>query len=504
FRERIAAPIWQSHRVHLTAVLAFAAITFLPVARFGFVNHDDPQYVYDNSHVSTGLSRANTLWALTALHGEISYWHPLTWLSHQLDCQLFGLRPGPHHLTSVWLHLGNAVLLLGVLRRTGFTASVALFIAGLFALHPLQVESVVWIAERKDVLYAFFWLAALSAYVRFRQSGRCRQYVLSLGCLAAALMSKPTAVTLPLAFLLLEMLPPFPTSFQPTSIGRLIRLLLPFAVLSLLASGLALEAQDQLGALPNLDALPLSHRADNVLVGYAAYLRRALLPCGLCVSYVSAAPPGGGAVLGAGGVLTFVTAAAVRWRRRMPTFLFGWLWFLLLLMPNIGLVQAGPQNTADRYTYIPLVGLCIMLVSAAHTCPKPLWLGRMLPALGLGALLACAALSARQLSYWRDSLSLFQHAVASDPDNWVTRLGLGMALTEQQRWDEALRHLDAALALPGNKFETEKRLGICYQWKGELAQAATHYERALRLRPTSLEARRLLALLAQSGRSSAP
>ena len=498
---------WGSDRGQLAVLLACTLLVYLKAASFDFVLHDDPEYVYANPHVRSGLSVENVGWAFRTLHGGISYWHPVTWLSHQADCQFFGLRPGAHHLTNVWLHAANTLWVWLIARQLRLGRRSGSFIAGLFALHPLHVESVAWISERKDVLYGFFWLASLSLYLRFRERGSWIMYATALGSFGLALMSKPTAITLPLILLLLEGLAARTGALSAfrkqhaqaneefRSGKRRAAILLPFILLALVSGMITWTAQTSLGAVPSLERWPLPDRIDNAIVSYGTYLAKALIPTGLSVSYIQLESHDWTLVLTAAVFLVSVTTAACLARRRMPWVSAGWGWFLLTLLPNIGLIQAGPQCRADRYTYLPLLGVFIALTTVGKSLLirwKAIGTGE---GLGLAVLGLCGVLSFQQLQYWRESAALFARAVALQGNNWVARLGLGMALTQERRFDEALLHLQYARTLPGNAAETERRLAVCYQWMGNPDLARDHLLRALELNPQLTEARTQLAEL---------
>lgn len=489
---------------HVLVLGVLTLLVFARVAAYPFVLFDDPHYVYENVHVATGISRLNTWWAWTALHGNVSYWHPLTWLSHQLDCELFGLRAGCHHLTSVWIHVVNASLLLVLLRQLGAPARPAFFTAAAFALHPLHVESVAWIAERKDLLYALFWLAAFIAWVRSRESAGVVGYGLSLGFFACALMSKPTAVSLPLVLLFLELRFWSPASRQTgrAGLGPPTYRLGPFFSLSAVATAATIVAQRQLGALASLQALSVADRLDGAVMGYAWYFRKGLAPMGLCVSYVRSQPYLLTEVLFGFGLL----AALCWWAWRAPNrwIRLGLGWFLLTLLPSIGLVQAGPQSAADRYSYVPLAGLGLAVVGVWERWLRRFLAPRFATVCAVALLAVCAACSTQQLRYWRDSVSLFQRALELNQENWVAQLGLGMAMTEVGRFDEAVAHLNRAVALPGNAGEAQLRLAICHLRQGDTGRARAALDRAVALVPSSAEACFLLAgVLAGGSREDA-
>ena len=510
-RRSLTQKFWSDGFTQGAVLFLLILAVFWRVSSCQFLNYDDPEYVYANPHVRTGLSGENFAWAFCSLNAGVSYWHPLTWISHQLDCQLFGLQPGAHHLTNVWLHFLNALLVLKVLRQLGFGHKSSFLMAALFAVHPLQVESVAWIAERKNVLFALFWLASLSCYVEYRQSARRQTYWAAVLCFGLALLSKPAAVTLPAVLLLLEWMRLMPAHSRAIQTGNRdesgcyvrwrqdMMLLAPFVVLSLTIATITIVAQANLSALPDLQRWPASARLDNALVSYVAYLKSVLFPTGLCVSYVQAEPYSMALVFLSGSVLCLISIVAVAVRRSRPWILTGWLWFLATLVPNIGLVQAGAQSMADRYMYIPIVGVLLVaagLVQGTVSTPRRRWIAG---STGTALIMACSVLSSRLLYSWVDSVSLFSRAVAHNQNNWVAQLGLGMAFAGERRFDESLPHLLRALDLPGNSSEAHKGLGIVYQGKREFHKSLEHYENALRLNPHSAEIHLLLAeLLATS------
>lgn len=469
---------WRTRAAQGGVLAMVVGVVFLQSARFDFVNHDDPQYVYANPRVRTGLSLGNIRWALTSLHGDVSYWHPVTWLSHQLDCELFGLRPGPHHLTNVWIHTGSTLVLLAVLRRLGSGVRASFFVAGLFAVHPLHVESVAWVAERKNVLCGQFWLLTVYWYARFRQSGWRRDYLLALGCYLLALGSKPAAVALVPILIFFEGLGLFDRADdglgsqglggprRPAPWGMWFKWF-PFALLAISSGIVTVIGQARVGALPTLTALPLSERLDNAIVTCALYLKKAILPLDLSVSYVRSEPYSGWALLFSASVLVLISGWAWASRRTERRLFGGWCWYALALLPTVGLVQAGAQSMADRYMYMPFVGLGLVLAETMKRATRVIRLP-WISAGGFAVLGLCAVLSFQQAGVWRNSTALFSRAAALDSNNWVARLGLGMALTEQGRFEEALVHLRCAARLPGNAVETRKRLEIWAQWKEKL------------------------------------
>jgi tetratricopeptide (TPR) repeat protein len=426
------------------ATFALAVALYWPALGHDFVRYDDPDYVLNNPHVLAGLTAPGFAWAMTSF--EASNWHPLTWLSHMLDCQLVGVAPGGHHRTSVLLHAANVTLLFLVLLAMTGALWRSAFVAALFAVHPLNVESVAWVAERKNVLCTLFGLLAIAAYLRYvRQPGPGR-LALVAAALALGLMAKPMLVTLPLLLLLLDYWP-----LARWAPGRpawpLLREKLPLLALSAASALVTLAAQRP--ALRAVDEAPFDARVANAVVAYGKYVALTLWPARLAFFYPHAwsalAPE---SIAAASVFLLAVTAAVFRLRRTAPHLAVGWLWYLASLVPVIGLVQVGAQAMADRYAYIPAIGLFVAIVwGVADVAGR--WPGgrRVAGALGLCAILALAVASRRQLAYWQDSFTLAEHAVAVTTDNYVAQTNLGAAYVMQRRWAEAIPHLEAALAI---------------------------------------------------------
>ncbi len=345
----------------ISALVLLTVAGFWPSIGNGFVNYDDDEYVTENPHVQAGLTLNGMRWALTAT--EAANWHPLTWVSHMADRSLFGADPRGHHLSSLIWHLANVVLLFLVLfRMTGATGRSAA-VASLFALHPLHVESVAWISERKDVLSTFFWILTLWAYARYANRPGPRRYLLVVAFLALGLACKPMLVSVPLVLLLLDF---WPLDRLHPPYWPVVREKIPLVILAAASSVITLVAQHRGGALGSFERLPLSMRLENAVVSYAGYLWKTIRPVGLSIVYPHPGPGRPGwQVAGAMALLAAISYGAIRARRRRPYLLVGWLWFLVTLVPVIGLVQVGEQAMADRYTYVPLVGPFVAVVWGA-------------------------------------------------------------------------------------------------------------------------------------------
>jgi protein O-mannosyl-transferase len=483
----------------------------------GFIVFDDPKYVYQNEHVKAGLTWAGTVWAFTT--GHASNWHPLTWISHMLDCQLFGLNSGGHHFTSLLIHALNAALLFVLLNRMtgGFWRSA--LVAALFAWHPLHVESVAWTAERKDVLSAFFWIVTMLAYVRYveaRQGGGLKQqeeaepyatgadtskavargtaratlfYSLALVLFALGLMAKPMLVTLPCVLLLVDFWPLQRLSFSSvrSSATPALRLLwekVPFFGLAVGACVVTFLVQRAGGAVSSLTTVPLGLRITNALVAYARYLAKTVWPADLAVFYPLPDHWPLAAVIGSALLVVGISALAVRFHRRYPYLLVGWLWFLGTLVPTIGLVQVGSQSMADRYTYLPSIGVFVivgwglfdLVVSRAH-------LKWLVPAAAAACLVACVSGTMLQVRYWHDEETLFRHAMQVTSDNYVAYDHLAKVYETAGRNEEALSAYQEVLRLKPQYLEGRYNLGTLLMNMGNLEAAEPHLRLAVQQKP---------------------
>lgn len=467
---------------------------FLPAVTHDFITYDDPVYVTKNAHVTGGLTWANVRWAFHST--EASNWHPLTWLSHMADCQIFGLHPWGHHLTNVLLHAIDAVLLFVVLRKMTGALWRSLFVAALFGLHPLHVESVAWVAERKDVLSTAFWMLVLWAYARRVELARARGpgalifYGLALLFFALGLMCKPMLVTLPCVLLLLDYWPLNRWDGSSTAARwALLAEKIPFFALSAAASAVTLYAQGSGGTVASTEDYPWPVRLANALIAYCRYLGKCFVPAKLAVfyPYFAEQPPLWETVL-AGVLLAVITAAAVVLIRRRPYLLVGWLWFAGTLVPVIGLVQIGGQSMADRYSYVPLIGVFIMAAWAAGDATAS-WPHRR-RGLGLAAgavLVGCAALTSRQLSFWKDGSSLFRHALAVTENNWVAHANLSATLSKSSA-SEASAEFQETVRILAAFAETHDQKGVeLERMPGRSSEAIKEFRTAVRILPILAE-----------------
>jgi Tfp pilus assembly protein PilF len=534
------------HRWLVPLVLALLTLAvYWPVRHHAFINYDDPDYVTENRHVQAGLSRPGLAWAFFNLHGEHTYWHPLTWVSHMLDCQLFGVNPGAHHLVNVVFHIANTLLLLLVLNRMTGAFWRSAMVAALFALHPLQVDTVAWVTERKNVLSTLFWLLTLWAYVRFaecrRKNAECRIqqqeppkaqhtsrftfhvsrfYLLSLAFFALGLMCKPALVTLPIVLLLLDywplrrfevQSPESKVQGQPLAVlgplswashdasrithhvslvtlRRLIVEKLPFLVLAAAAAFITIAGNHEIRAEGSY-GLPWQWRVGNALVSYVRYLGKAFWPSHLAVFYPHPGAWPTWAVCGSTLVLLAVTGWVIWRARQAPYLMTGWLWFLGVLVPMIGLIQAGSQAMADRFAYVPLIGLFIMIVWALTN-----WAQRgagfqsgLLAVAGLLALGACVVLTSRQLSFWQNTTTLFEHALHVTRNNSCAHFSLGNQLADQGKIEDAMQHWESALKLEPARPDVHARIAGALSLQGDFAGAIARYRHALQIDPDHAE-----------------
>ncbi len=482
-------------RKELVVVLCLAALTlaaFRPVLDNGFVNYDDDAYVYANPHVSSGLTLSTARWAFITTHA--ANWHPLTWLSHALDVSLFGMNPHAHHLVSLLLHIASVVLLFLVL--TGLTRSPwrSALVAALFAVHPLHVESVAWISERKDVLSTLLMFLAMLAYAQYvRGRGKnpptpvwtCRMsYALVVVLLALGLMAKQMLVTLPFVLLLIDW---WPLGRLPALRSALLAAWekAPLFALSAAASAAVVAAQRAGGAVHPLSSIPFGVRAANAVVSCAVYMRKAIWPSNLTVYYphpMDSLPVW--QIVGSAGLVASISVVACLQRRNRPYLLVGWLWYLVTLAPVIGLVQVGSQAMADRYTYVPLVGLFIAVTWLVADLMRP----KAAAAAAVAVIIVLSVLTWHQARTWQNSRTLFSHALSVTRDNDVAHNNLANALREDGETEEAIDHYLAALKITPNDDKVEKNLGLALASIGRYAEAEAHMRRGLAIMPRDARA----------------
>ena len=495
-------------------------VVFWQVHHHEFITLDDPVYVTDNTHVQGGLNRQSILWAFTNFHA--GFWIPLTWLSFMLDFEIYGLHSGGYHLTNLLFHIANTLLLFLILRRTTGAIWRSGFVAALFALHPLHVESVAWVTERKDVLSTFFWMLTMLAYCRFTTHRRLSWYILGLVAFAMGLMSKPMLVTLPFVLLLLDCWPLGRIKLEQfggdnkqalqiandlskagTQALRLVVEKLPFFALAAACSVVAFFAKQSAGAALPLDILPLNIRVANAFISYVRYMVKMIWPHRLSVFYPH---PGLNLPLwhavGAGLFLLLITFWVIRSGRRHPYLPVGWLWYLGTMVPVIGIVQVGMQAMADRFTYIPLIGLFIIIAWGVSDIAAKWRYQKVVCTLASGAVLfALMICSFIQLHHWQSGTTLFEHALEVTADNFVVHYNLANELAAQGKFDEAIAQYSEALRINPAHAEVHYNCGNALARLGKHQDAIWHYQRALQLKPNFAEAHNNLGVtLEQQGR----
>ena len=478
-------------------------LAFWPATQNGFVNYDDDLYVTQNPVVQNGLTWSGVHWAFSKIN--VSNWHPLTWLSHMVDCELFRLNPGGHHLDSVLIHAANAGLLFALLFRLTSVLWSAFFIAALFAWHPLHVESVAWISERKDVLSLFFALISMLNYVRYVELAKAENpkskvyFAWSLLAFALSLMAKPMLVTLPFILVLLDYWPlcrlagykfqvegSEPRNLQPSTFNlQLILEKWPFFLLTVAACVLTVIAQQDAAMVP-LQRVPLGLRLENVITAYVGYLAKMIWPAHLSVFYPLPKYIPVWEVTGASVVILAGSIFAWLQRQRWPYLLVGWLWYLGSLVPVIGLVQVGDQAMADRYTYFPLIGIFLAATFwMKDFAEQQRFSPRAVGVLAGVTLAACLLVTEKQLAYWRDSQTLFTHALSVTTDNALAHLNLGAAYQDQNRQAEALAEYQEVLRISPSRVEAYNNISRILNDQGKPAAALEYSQAALQLNPKS-------------------
>lgn len=480
------------------AIVVLTLFAFWPATRCGFVDYDDTEYVTSNPHVQAGLNSATITWAFAGEHA--GNWHPLTWISHAVDCQIFGLNPWGHHLVSVLFHVINALLVFTLMRVMTRESWKSFAVALLFALHPLRVESVVWVAERKDVLSGFFGLLCLLFYVRYtrlrdtseneakrrKSRGAGIYYGLCLATLAIGLMSKAMLVTWPLVMLLLDVWPLKRMGNQTArrSPMRLVVEKIPFLCLSVIVGLLTYRAQEIGGAIKDSGIVGLSGRISSILLAYGGYLSKSFWPGGLAVFYPTPNQVEVFPALAVAVLMFVLFLAGFVFRNREPACLVGWLWFVGTLVPIVGFIRFGWQSFADRYTYLPSVGLWISIVwGLGHAVAQRQSAKKILLPLGVLMVGIMFSLTQLQIEHWRDSASLFNHALAVTQDNFVAHNNLGVALDTAGHTDAAVAQFKTAISLKPDYAQAYFNLGTARLNQHDAEAAAVQFREAIRLKP---------------------
>jgi len=487
------APRKRAVWIALLAVVGATACVYWNAGNLGFVNLDDPQYVYENAEVERGLTLEGVQWAFTTFHA--SNWHPLTWLSHMVDVQIFGIEPGPHHVVNVLLHLVASLLLFAFLYRATRQPWRSTAVAVLFTVHPLHVESVAWISERKDVLSAVFWMATCLAYVEYARRPNGPRYALVVVGTAVGLLAKSMGVTLPFVLLLLDYWPLRRLEGGPglaRRIGRVALEKVPLFALAAASSAVTYLSQSRGGAVAQTlgieGTLGFAGRVANALLSYVLYLLKAAWPSDLAALYphpglaATGLPAWKGVVSGA--ILAVITVVILREARRRPYLPVGWFWYIGTLVPVIGLVQVGLQGMADRYTYLPLIGIFMAVTwFAADLASGSVWRRRALGAVAVLVLAALVVVAHRQVGYWRDSFTLFHHAISVTDENWLAWRNLGGAYQDENLQGKAIPCFEESLRLWPYAGETWNALAISYSSVGRHEEAVKAFREAVQFQP---------------------
>lgn len=467
-----------SDRAIYLFLFAATLLVYSQVHNFAFLTFDDTQGLTGNPHVQYGFSWDGVVWAFTT--GYASNWFPLTWLSHMLDFQLFGADAGWHHLTNVLIHAVSSVLLFALLKRMTDRMWESAFVAFVFALHPLHVESVAWVSERKDVLFAFFWFLTTWLYLDFVEKRTLGKYLLVMSAFSLGLMSKQMIVTLPFTLLLLDFWP-----LKRSGIRTLIVEKVPLVVLSIAASAIAFLAQRKGGAVQSLESIPLTARAANALMAYVIYIANFIWPAKLAFFYPYPAHWPVAEVAFAGLALAAMSVVVLLAFRTRPHLTVGWFWYLGTLAPVIGLIQVGHQARADRYTYVPLIGISIML---AFECSRWPALKKYIPGVALAACLGWTLTTWVQIQYWKNSEALYRRAIAVTDANYLAHMNLGVDLVAQGNYRDGMRELYTSLEENPDLAHGRNSLGVALYMAGRKDEAIEQFTQSIRLLPTDPEA----------------
>ncbi len=497
----------QKHIVFfVSAMLVIATlVAYEPIRHNGFVNYDDDSYITHNSQVTSGITLQSLWQAFTKPH--FFMWHPLTTISHMIDYNFFGLKPLGHHLVSVLIHIANALLLFLILNNITGSLWASAFTAAVFTLHPVQVESVAWAAERKTVLSGFFWLLTMAAYINYTRRPGLLRYILLLSTYGLCIMTKPVVVTLPLTLLVLDYWPlerigglraedRGRKSASRMSVGWLIIEKIPLMVLSILLSAITFISQIQSGAVPTLQKMPMDYRIANTFLSYIRYIGKTIWPSKLAAFY-----PHSKAVLSDYRVVIcavlfiLITALSIYIGRRKKYAAVGWLWYAVTLIPVIGLVQAGSQAMANRYMYMPILGLLIIIGWSAkeYLIERP-QLKIAFTFAAISVLSACIISTRIEVGHWQNNLTLFKHTLNITENNIMAEINYGMALLEADSPKEAIEHFNNALRINKNHVNAYLNLGIAYNRLGRTDMATKNFTKALELKPDSINSLNNLAV----------
>jgi Tfp pilus assembly protein PilF len=475
-------------------LVAITWIVFAQTLGHDFVNFDDPVYVSENAQIRAGLNWQNVLWAFTHVHSH--NWHPFTTLSHMLDCQLFGVKPGAHHFVSVLLHSASAVLLFILLQRMTNGLLRSAFVAAIFAIHPLHVESVAWVSERKDVLSGLFFMLTLLAYFQYTRKPNFWRYAVMTILFACGLLAKPMLVSLPFVLLLLDYWPLQRAPSTERGAGRtIVKLIVEKIPLFLLSAGSAIATLiAQRGGIVQTAQLPLTWRVANAASAYLIYIWQTIWPANLALIYPHPGRLPFWQTVCASALLILITVAVFILRKHRPYLVMGWLWYLIMLLPVIGLVQVGSQAHADRYTYLPQIGFCIAATWAIADLLRSFRYRRELFSIAAPIVVAVFAWRAWiQTSYWHDTERLWNRTFAMTKENDIAHFNMGEYLLKAHRFDEAITQFQIFLAHQPTDPNANFQIGSAFMEKGELDLAIRHFRRTLQLEPDNPEAETNLA-----------
>ncbi|MGD0820762.1 MAG: tetratricopeptide repeat protein [Desulfomonilia bacterium] len=504
-------------KVWICLLLTAATLTvYWQVVGFDYINMDDPQYILDNYTLRNGVSLEGIRWAFSSFYA--SNWHPLTWISHMLDVQIFGLlNPGLHHITNVIFHILNTILLFLVLEKMTAASWRSAAVAALFAVHPLHVESVAWIAERKDVLSTFFWMLTMMSYLWYVQNRTIKRYLVLILFFILGLLSKPMIVTLPFVLLLLDFWPLNRLEIHQAgdlnknqdkgtaeSVGwhsRLSALVLekiPLIVFAMISSGITMFAQKSAGSLSSLSELDFGFKMANVIISYASYLWKMIWPFNLANFYAYPEVIHPLAVILCAIFLLFVTVAVLFFAFRFPYLVVGWLWYIGTLVPVIGIVQVGSQSMADRYTYIPLIGIFLMIVwGFSDLFCRWRWGKAVLGVISVGVLVLLIAVAWVQVGFWKNSETICRHTIAVTKNNYMAYTNLGLVLIKKGQLDEAIKEFHQALRIRPTS-EAYNGIGMSYIMKKEDKAAVEYLSKGVQIDPNNMNIHNNLGLLLAS------
>jgi len=496
------------HRAVMVCLFLVVAIlaVYWQVQKNEFVSFDDNLYIIENSPVQSGLTLKSIVWSFTTTHA--GNWHPLTWLSHMLDIRLFGMNAGGHHLTSLFFHIANTLLLFAVFNKMTGDFWQSGFVAALFALHPLRVESVGWVSERKDVISTFFWMLTMWSYIWYVENQKVNRYFFVILFFTLGLMAKPMLVTLPFVLLLLDYWPLCRFEFRQSgnAVGDsaqkrsgfcLVREKIPLFVLVAAASVVTLMVE----SVSSLEQYPLNVRVANALVSYVSYIKKTVWPDSLACFYPHPGMLPGWQVAGACLLLVSISFLVIIAAGKRPFYAVGWLWYIGTLVPVIGLVQIGSQAMADRYTYVPLIGIFIIVAwGVPELWPRRYQSKTLLATLAAILLSILMVITWKQIKYWENSITLYEHAIEVTPHNALMHGNLGVELEKEGRLDEAIGHYLEALRIKPDYAGVHNNLGVALANQGRIDEAISHYLTTLRIEPDHVDAHNNLGVaLANKG-----